>query len=368
MADDRHHGRTALVLGATGGIGGEVARQLRAQGWQVRALARRLPAPAPAGAGRWLGGDGIAWLRGDAMRRADVLAAARGCAVIVHAVNPPGYRRWNQLVLPMVDNTIAAAQAEGATVVLPGTVYNYGPEACFGAPVREDAPQRPLTRKGAIRVELERRLCQATEPHPLQPCGCRVIMVRAGDFFGPRAGNSWFAQGLVRPGRPVAMVRNPAAPGIGHQWAYLPDVACTMVQLLDLRASLPPFAAFHMAGHWDADGTQMAAAIQRVVARHGSGDGAMPRVRPFPWWLVAAASPLSVTLREMREMRYLWRQPLRLAGERLHKVLGEEPHTPLDEAVRATLQGLGCLPADAGVDAPSVTAPSAPPSPGRLRA
>jgi len=37
MNDDK----TALVLGATGGIGGEVARQLQRDGWSVRALQRR---------------------------------------------------------------------------------------------------------------------------------------------------------------------------------------------------------------------------------------------------------------------------------------------------------------------------------------
>ncbi len=35
----------------------------------------------------------------------------QGVSLIVHAVNPPGYRNWGQLVLPMIDNTIAAAQA-----------------------------------------------------------------------------------------------------------------------------------------------------------------------------------------------------------------------------------------------------------------
>jgi hypothetical protein len=69
------------------------------------------------------------WLQGDAMCRDDVMHAAQGCDVIVHAVNPPGYRRWAELVLPMMDNTIAAAIAQGATIVLPGTVYNYGPDA-----------------------------------------------------------------------------------------------------------------------------------------------------------------------------------------------------------------------------------------------
>jgi hypothetical protein len=91
---------------------------------------------------------GIIWLCGDAMNRDDVLRAARGCGVIVHAVNPPGYRNWGSLVLPMIDNTIAAAIAAGATIVLPGTVYNYGPDA-FPL-LREDSPQHPRTRKGTI--------------------------------------------------------------------------------------------------------------------------------------------------------------------------------------------------------------------------
>ncbi|MDO8700754.1 MAG: NAD(P)H-binding protein, partial [Deltaproteobacteria bacterium] len=81
---------TALVLGATGGIGGEVARQLRDAGWKVRALRR-------GGALTMERRDGIEWVRGDAMNRDDVLAAAQGCSVIVHAVNPPGYRRWAEL-------------------------------------------------------------------------------------------------------------------------------------------------------------------------------------------------------------------------------------------------------------------------------
>ena len=323
------NGKTALVLGATGGIGGEVARQLRDAGWQVRALKRGM---AQAAEQR----DGIAWVRGDAMNRDDVLQAARGCAVIVHAVNPPGYRRWAQLVLPMLDNTVAAATAERATIVLPGTVYNYGPDA-FPL-LAEDAPQNPRTRKGQIRAELEKRLQAATLR------GARVIVVRAGDFFGPQVGNSWFSQGLVKPGQPVAAISLPGDRGVGHQWSYLPDVARTMVELLACRDRLEPFAAFHMAGHWDADGKQMAAAIGRAVLRHGA---AAPKSRAFPWWLVRLASPFVATLRELLEMRYLWRAPVRMSNARLVAVLGHEPHTPLDNAIEATLVGLGCLAAAA---------------------
>ncbi|ONG07516.1 hypothetical protein BXT92_16565 [Klebsiella pneumoniae] len=217
-----------LILGASGGIGGEVARRLVADNWQVRALKRGAQICGPA--------DGMQWIAGDALDGGQVAAAAAGCDVIVHAVNPPGYRHWRQQVLPMLRNTLQAAERQRALVVLPGTVYNYGPDA-FPL-IAEEAAQQPVTRKGAIRVAMELALKDYVQR------GGRALIVRAGDFFGPRAGNN-------------------------------------------------------------------------------------------------------ATLREMVEMHYLWRLPVRLRNDKLVDFLGAEPHTPLDSAVYQTLQGLGCLPAGA---------------------
>lgn len=317
MADTSN--KTALILGATGGIGGSLADELLLRGWALRALTRD---PVRAAAG---GRGAIDWIRGDAMDRAAVVAAAEGCGLIVHAVNPPGYRHWDKVVLPMIDNTIAAAKAAGARVLLPGTVYNYGPDAF---PVlREGAAQRPLTRKGKIRVAMEARL---------QDSGVPALVVRAGDFFGGREGrSSWFAQGLVRPGRPLRAVNRPGRRGVGHAWAYLPDLAEAMVQLLE-KAPAEGFQLYHFAGHYDADGEAMIAAIRKAAGRR------LP-VRPFPWALVTLLSPFVTLFREMQEMRYLWREPLRLDNARLLAVLGQEPHTPLDMAVQATLGQLKCI-------------------------
>ena len=135
---------------------------------------------------------GVTWMTGDATNAADVRRAAEGVQVIVHAVNPPGYRNWGKLVLPMIDNSIAAAQATGARIVLPGTIYNYGFDALPN--LREDSPQHPVTEKGRIRVELERRLEAASRAR------AAALIVRFGDFFGPMPGSNWFSQGLVTPG------------------------------------------------------------------------------------------------------------------------------------------------------------------------
>jgi nucleoside-diphosphate-sugar epimerase len=113
-----------------------------------------------------------------------------------------------------------------------------------------------------------------------------------------------------------------------------------MVELLAHRERLDPFANFHMSGHWDEDGTQVAAAIQRVLTRRVVRT---PKTRQFLWWLIRLASLFVATLRELLEMRYLWPQPVRMNNTRLVAVLGREPHTALDEAIEATLLGLGCL-------------------------
>jgi nucleoside-diphosphate-sugar epimerase len=68
------------------------------------------------------------------------------------------------------------------------------------------------------------------------------------------------------------------------------------------------------------------------------------RIGAFPWWLLPLIAPFNETMRELREMRYLWRQPLRLDNSALLAVLGSEPHTPLEQAVECTLQGLGAIP------------------------
>lgn len=313
--------RTALVLGATGGIGGEVATRLLEAGWWVRALNRD-----PAGA---RGDPRIAWIKGDALSAADVAAAAEGASLIVHAVNPPGYRNWNTQVLPMLDNTIAAAELGAARILLPGTVYNYGRDVF--PDIAEDAPQNARTRKGRIRVEMEQRLKAAADRG-----WAKVLIVRAGDFFGPRAANNWFSQGLVKPGARPRVITYPGKPGVGHQWAYLPDVAEIMVRLVE-HDGLADFATFHMEGHWDADGSRMTDAIRKALAAPD-----LP-IRRLPWSMMQLAAPFVPLMRELVEMKYLWKRPTRLGNGRLEGLIGPEPRTPLDEAVHTTLSAIGCV-------------------------
>jgi len=320
--------RTALIIGATGLFGLHAAEALIKHGWRVRALTRN-----PAAAAAKLGPKTpIEWVKGDAMDTASTVAAAAGAQLVVHAANPPAYRNWKGTVLPMAESAIAAAKAAGARLMLPVSVYNFAPSA--GPAISETAPQLPATRKGAIRVEVERRLRKASED------GLKVLLLRAGDFFGPAAPGalSWLV--TQSKGR-VTQVWSPGPGDNGHAYAYLPDLAETMARLVDDEDRLGRFEVFHFRGHYLERNAAFGEAIRRVT-----GNPKLP-VRPFPWAVVWAAAPFNETFRELLEMRYLWKRPVGLANAKLTRFLGEEPHTPLDAALCASLADMGCLAGEA---------------------
>jgi nucleoside-diphosphate-sugar epimerase len=101
--------KTCLILGATGFIGGHIARAAAARGWQVRALRRD---PNSVGA---IGDVPVEWVTGDLNRRASLSQAMRGCRVVFHSAGayPHGTRQIERAVqgaLEQMRNVIAAAR------------------------------------------------------------------------------------------------------------------------------------------------------------------------------------------------------------------------------------------------------------------
>lgn len=310
---------TALVLGLTGAIGHAIAEALTRRGWTIRALTRRPADQRPTFA------FPVEWREGDALDAASVLAAAEGATLIIHGANPPGYRRWREDGLPMLANTIAAAKANGATILFPANMYVFSEHA----PERVDefTMRQPNTRKGKVRLEMEVMLEQAASND-----GVRVIALRAGDFFGPGVVNSWFAQALAKDGLSARVIRTLTPPGIAHAWAYVPDLAEAFARMVDIRTDLPAFTLVHFGGHADKSGREMAEAVRRAIGRP-----ALP-VKPFPWFMLWLGAPFVPFLREALEMTWLWKTSLTLDNARLRSLIGEEPHTPLDDAVSTTLR------------------------------
>jgi len=313
--------RTALVLGANGRLGAAVTQAFAAAGWKVLAQARRAPAALPPGA------------RHLATPLADLetmAAEARGADTVVYAVNPP-YTRWAEQALPLARAGMALAERLDARFMLPGNVYNFG--EAMPPLLREDTPQDATTRKGRIRVLMERELERRAA------AGLRTIVIRAGDFFGGGTG-SWLDLVIAKSLRAGRLVY-PGPTDLPHAWAYLPDLARTFVAVAE-RADLPAFERLHFGGH-TLTGGELLRAIERAAEAGGIRPAKGWRHGTVPWPLLRAGGPFVPMWREISEMAYLWRVPHALDDSRLRHTIAALPGTPIDDAIGSALAALGLI-------------------------
>jgi nucleoside-diphosphate-sugar epimerase len=304
-----------IVLGGAGRLGRAAAQAFKSAGWQVASLVRASSAEGAA--------PGTEVIAVDARDAQSVIEAASGADVVLHALNVP-YTDWDRLALPLADTAIAAARENRATLVFPGNLYNYG----AGMPTRldETAPVRPTSRKGALRVAIETRMREAAE------AGLRTIVLRAGDYFGGESRGSWFDRIIVK-GIISGRLTYPGPLDTIHEWAYLPDLAQALVQLVEKRERLAPFAAFGFAGH-AVTGREFVAAISRACWRDFQIDF-------MPWRVLKMMGVVVPVFRELCDVSYLWSTPHAIDGTRLEEVIGDIPRTPLDQAITASLAALG---------------------------
>ncbi|WP_374435514.1 epimerase [Tabrizicola sp.] len=285
--------QTALILGASGGFGGQVAKALESAGWTVRRY----------------------------QRGTDMIAAAKGAALIVNGLNPPAYHDWDTLIPQITTQVLTAGKASGATILVPGNVYPYGMEP---GPWNADTPHRPVARKGRIRAEMEAQYRAAADQ------GQRTILLRGGDFLLPEAPQMVMNRlilGEVAKGK-VTTLGDPEAL---HAYAYLPDMARSAVALVAMGDALPAYADIPFAGH--------AFTISDLASRISRLTGRPMRIKSFPRWIFTLASPFWELARELREMLYLYDHPHRLDPEPLRRWLPDWQDTDLDTVIARHLQG-----------------------------
>lgn len=312
--------KTVIVLGAAGRIGDAAAQAFLAAGWRVKGLARNAKTTQLS--------PGIEPVQGDAFDQAALIAACEGADVIVNALNPL-YTEWADKVMPMALNVVAAAEAVGATHMLPGNVYNFGYAIPVGA--TEETPEIPSTEKAEIRIAMEGLFREAALHR-----GVRTIVLRAGDFYGGSKPGSWLD--LIILAKLYKNVFTWGGPmDIPHAFAYLPDLGRAFVALAEKREGLAPFERFHFAGH-TLSGAEMKAAAEDAVGRRLAA-------RTIPWIALRAAGLFSPMMREVSRMSYLWRTPHSLDGAKLERTVGKLPST---EPVAAIRQSIADLALDGG--------------------
>jgi nucleoside-diphosphate-sugar epimerase len=159
----------------------------------------------------------------------------------------------------------------------------------------------------------------------------QCIVLRAGDFYGGGLG-SWFDRVIVK-NIGAGDVVYPGPTDRRHAWAYLPDLAATLVRLAESRGRLAPFECFGFSGH-AVTGNELVTALAAATNRTLS-------VSAMPWLALRLLSPLVPIFRELSEMAYLWREPHEIDGSKLRAAIEHVPSTPFTAAVSAAVAALG---------------------------
>ncbi len=170
----------ALVTGATGFLGGALARRLHSLGWDVAALGRNPSALAE------LASEGIRVIHADLADESAILDACKNREVVFHcgALSSPWgkYRDFYQANVIGARNVIRGCQAHRIKrlvhVSTPSIYFNLAPRLN----VKEDdpLPARPVNHYAATKLLAERELDRAHAD------GLPVIAIRPRAIFGPR--------------------------------------------------------------------------------------------------------------------------------------------------------------------------------------
>lgn len=332
LLDHSRYPGTVIVLGGRGRFGLAAVQAFARNGWRVLAQMRPGSTAPQVNGVRWLAHavDTTTGLK-------SLIAESEGAEVVVHALNPGQYTRqaWARENGPLLQAGASVAKALGATLMLPGNVYNFGQS--MPSVLLEGAPYRPSMAMGRIRTTLEEQLEAATQRGEL-----RAVIVRAGNFYGQGQG-TWLDLAMLKQLRRGQLVF-PGPLDVATPWAYLPDLAQTFVALARVRADLSPFESLHFAGH-TLSGHDWVRDLQGVARQQGwlRHDQDL-RVGGLPWPLLRLLGPAVPSWAALASLRYLWNQPHRLDNRRLQSFIGQEPHTPWSQALGRTLQHLQLLP------------------------
>ncbi|WP_407491775.1 epimerase [Pseudooceanicola sp. MF1-13] len=286
--------QTVLILGPTGKSGRHTAKAFAAHGWQVRRFDRA---------------------------RHDLVQEAHSADVIYVGWHPSSYEKWAEELMPMHEKVIAAAKASGATVIMPGNVYNFGPDAPRGwTAATPHLATNPLAR---LRIQQEQMY---------KASGVQTIILRAGDFIDTESSMTWFEM-FIAAKVDKGFISYPGDLDTAHSWAYLPDLAEAVVHLAECRDQLATFEDVPFAGY-TLTGQEMAEALsralgQRIVARRMS------------WLKFQLVRPFVPVLKGVFEMRYLWDLPHHLDGSKLATLCPDFRATPVEIGLAQALRRIG---------------------------
>lgn len=305
--------KKALVLGASGGIGYAIVRELVERGMSVAAFARGQEKLEKL----YGHNSNIEIFSGDALVEEDMFKAAKGVDIIFHAVGFP-YPIWRETHPKCVEIMIKVAKIVNAKIVMADNIYAYSVPKEVGSKVNENALKDPHTEKGKLRLAMENRL---------NASGVPTLITHLPDLYGPNAENTLLHETLRH------VVQNKKANFIGkknvpREFLYTFDGAKAIVELAYQEQTYNQ--------NWNIPAIHPITGNDLIHILREEFGYTKP-VRTITKSVIRFMGIFQPFMKEMVEMMYLNETPVILDGKKYQTQVGEIPKTPYKDGIRETL-------------------------------
>jgi nucleoside-diphosphate-sugar epimerase len=303
--------KKVLVLGASGGMGYSVVKELSSRGIQVTAFARTREKLE-----KFFGDDvNVTIFTGDVFSKEDLDKAAKDVDIIYHCVNIP-YTKWKEQLPSLMANVIYVAEKHSAKLAIVDNIYAYG--RGNGSKVSETDTKNPHTKKGNIRLQVETLVKESNVP---------TLIAHFPDFYGPNAENTslHYTLSSVAKDKKASYVGDQK---ISREFIYTPDGAKAFVNLSLLEQSYGQ--NWNIPGHGVISGEEIVKAIREIT-------GYQKGVSTISKKMIQFIGLFNSQMREVVEMFYLNEKPVFLNGEKYEKQIGTIPSTPYHEGLKQTI-------------------------------
>jgi nucleoside-diphosphate-sugar epimerase len=271
------------ILGAGGAIGNELAALLAGRRQPFR-LAGRHPQPVS-------GGETVAV---DVTDLDQTIRAVSGSDVVCLLVGLKyDLRVWQEQWPRVMANAIEACKRVNARLVFFDNVYMYGRVT---APMTENTPYRPCSKKGNVRAAIAASLMEETAAGRL-----RALIARSADFYGPSTQNGLPNILVFEPfskGRKASWTVNADVP---HSMTFTPDAARALLMLIERETAWNQV--------WHLPTAPQPPTGRQVITMAAEAMGVAPRFRVLGRGMLRVAGWFNPLVGELNEMLYQYDAP-----------------------------------------------------------
>ncbi|MGE7942771.1 SDR family NAD(P)-dependent oxidoreductase [Lysinibacillus xylanilyticus] len=303
--------KTALVVGASGGMGYALVNELVSRNIHVKAFARNKEKLVAL----FQHHKNVEIISGDAFNEQEMMKASNGVDVIFHAISFP-YQDWAKQHNRCLDMVIRIAEKQGAKIALVDNIYAYGRQSTNR--ITEETRKEPQTKKGKIRLAMENKLMESNIPS---------LIVHLPDLYGPNAENTILYETLknVAQGKKANFVGNMQ---VKREFLYTVDGAKAMVELAlrdDTYNQNWNVPAVHTI-----TGEELVKVLRDIT-------GYKKGIRTVSKGMIRLIGIFSPSMKEVVEMLYLTEQPVILSGDKYERKIGHLPRTSYRVGLEETI-------------------------------